>query len=288
VPTLKAIAQLKTIQAFTKPGIHLVFQDLARLATLVNTELQGNTDGVVITQGTDTIEETAFALQLMTTSQKPVVVTGAMRHPTSLSADGPANLEAAVRVAVSASAHNLGCVVVMNNEIHAARFVRKMHTGSLNAFQSPNIGPIGWIREGTVKVMATPKPTPTISVNHLDRKVLIVTTGLGEDGAIIAAAENAGYDGIVLAAAGAGHVSEQAATHIKGIANRLPVVLSSRAGSGDVFENTYGFVGSEIDLLKEGIIHAGSLDPTKARVLLTLLLCNSADQQDIRRAFAQF
>ena len=152
VPGLADIAKIDARSFRQLPGAHLQFDDLEALAATIRELSAAGQRGIVVTQGTDTIEETAFALDRLLDLDTPVIVTGAMRNPTLPGADGPANLLAAVQVAISDEARGLGCVVVMNDEVHAARFVRKTHTSSPAAFTSPAAGVIGWVVEGRVRV----------------------------------------------------------------------------------------------------------------------------------------
>jgi L-asparaginase len=266
----------------------LSFDDVVAVATAARDELAAGAAGVVVTQGTDTLEETAFALDLLVDDERPIVVTGAMRTPLDAGADGPANILAAVRVAASDSARGLGCVVVMNDEIHAARYVRKSHTTSPAAFISPNCGPIGWVAEGRVRV--TLRPAPLAARPGPPRgpvpPVAIVTMGLGDDGRLLDAVTSAGYAGLVVEAFGAGHVPASMVPRLAAVAADIPTVLASRTGAGALLTDTYGFPGSEGELLALGLVSAGALDARKARVLLSLLLAAGAGRDDVASAFA--
>ncbi len=265
------------------PGASLAFSDLLELAGKIETL---TVDGVVVTQGTDTIEETSYLLDLVTSGDMPIVVTGAMRNASMAGADGPANVLAAIRVAASAEARGTGCVVVFGEEIHAARWVRKTHSTSPTAFTSYP-GPIGYVAEDRVRILARPGDSPAIDPRSTSTPVhtAIYTVGLGDDGALLQALGDH-IDGLVVAAFGAGHVPTACVDPLTDLAKRMPVILATRTGSGPVLRQTYGFPGSESDLLARGLTSASTLDPVKARILLQLLLMTGADNNQITQAFS--
>ncbi|MGW2706898.1 asparaginase [Streptomyces sp. NPDC001340] len=267
------------------PGASLSFSDLLELATKVETLA---VDGVVVTQGTDTIEETAYLLDLITTSETPIVVTGAMRNASMAGADGPANVLAAIRVATSNEARGTGCVVVFGEEIHAARWVRKTHATSPTAFSSYP-GPIGYVAEDRVRIMTRPGASPKLDPRHatVPTRTAIATVGLGDDGTVLQAIGEH-VDGLVVAAFGAGHVPMACVDALTDLAKRMPVILATRTGTGPVLRQTYGFPGSEADLLSRGMISAGTLDPVKARILLQLLLMTSHHKEQVAESFSTF
>jgi L-asparaginase len=215
---------------------------------------------------------------------EPVVVTGAMRNPTVAGADGPANLLAAVQTAVSEQLRGVGCVVVMGDEIHAARHVHKMHSTSPGAFVSPDTGPIGRVVEGKPRLLMRPTAAPTYPVPAHGVRVGLVTACLGDDGALLHRL-SAGFDGVVVAGFGVGHVPVAFVAPLAKLASRIPVVLASRTGAGPVLRATYGFPGSERDLQDRGLINSGFLGPFKARILLYVLLAAGATRHEIVAAF---
>jgi L-asparaginase len=271
----------------SKPGASLSFGDLFSLAEAISAAVGEGFAGAVVIQGTDTIEETAYLLDLLVASDAPVVVTGAMRNPSLAGPDGPANILAAIRVAASGLARGLGCVVVMNDQIHAARWVAKAHTASPAAFVSPGFGPLGHVAEGQVHIpVRLRERSPHFGpVPRREVRVGLVTIALGDDGVLIEALGEH-VEGLVVAAFGAGHVPADTVTSLANLAARMPVVLASRTGAGPVHHHTYGFPGSETDLLARGLISAGYLAPLKARLLLRLLIACGADRADFRRTFA--
>lgn len=266
---------------------NLRFDDILALASQITASLQSGVDGVVVTQGTSTIEETAFALDLLVDSDRPVVVTGAMRNPTLEGADGRANLLSALRVARSPTAGGLGAMVVFNEEVHAARFVRKSHTSSPGAFVSPATGPIGWIVEDRVRVATRPPRFPSIPLtrNQSVPAVALLKMTLGDDGRLIDVIDKVGYAGLVIEAFGAGHVPADLVPSVQRLAEHVPVVLASRTGAGEVLQHTYGFAGGERDLLARGLLNAGYLDGPKARILLGICLGAGGDIGAVRSRF---
>ncbi len=280
-------SSVETLDFRRLPGASLSFEDLTELAEVVRERFAEGVDGIVVVQGTDTIEETAYLLDLYHTGLQPLVVTGAMRNPTLAGPDGPANVLAAVQTAASDSARNAGCVVVLADEIHAARRVRKTHSTAGSTFQSPNGGPLGYVVEGRPRLLnaiasriAVPPP-----VGRRLPRVALITITFGDDGLVVDALLDRA-DGAVIAGFGVGHVPHRLVDRLEELARRAPVVLASRTGAGSVLTETYGFPGSERDLLDRGLIPAGFLDPFKARVLLHALLAAGADHNMIRSAFA--
>ena len=287
VPEIAEFAEVSAVSFRQAASGELTVEDLVELAAEIERIVDGGAAGVVVTQGTDTIEETSFVLDLLVHREAPVVVTGAMRNPTLPGADGPANLLAAIQVAASDTARGLGAVVVLNDEIHAARFVRKTHTSNPATFRSAPVGPLGWISEDRVRVLLRPMGERKVTVpeDGGNPSVALYVVPLGDDGRLLPAIRQTGYDGLVVEAMGGGHVPSVMVEALEDLAREMPVVLASRAGTGEVLRSTYGFPGSEMDLLERGLIPAGLLDGRKARLLLTLLLRSGAAQEEIRSTF---
>jgi L-asparaginase len=246
-------------------------------------------DGAVVIQGTDTIEESAFLLDLLVAGDRPVVLTGAMRGADAPGADGPANLLAAARVAASPEARGLGTLVVLNYDIHAARFVQKSHTALPSAFLSPLAGPLGTMIEGRPRFYVRVARTPCLAAGAgPPEPVALVKTAMGDDTRLFGHLADMGYSGAVIEGMGAGHVHADAAPVLGELATRFPVVLASRVMTGPVFTDTYGYPGGEIDLIARGLIPAGCLSGLKARLLLSLVLRTTRDRQAIGDAFAAY
>lgn len=290
VPALAEVATIEAVSPFRLPGASLTIADLRSVAKLLNEHLAGDIAGAIVVQGTDTIEETAFALDLLVDSDKPVIVTGAMRAAEAPGADGPANLLAAAITAASPVASGLGTLVVLDDTIHAARFVQKGSTFLPSAFISPEAGPLGGVVEGEARIAVRVARRSVIAngVDGSDQPVALVTAALGDDGRMLATLPGLGYRGLVVAAMGAGHVPATWVPHLAELAATMPVVLGTRVASGPVFARTYGFPGSEIDLLRHGLIGAGALGGLKARLLLSLLLGSGVEDAHLREVFARY
>jgi L-asparaginase len=289
VPGLAADLTARPVTFRSVPSADLAFTDLADLAAEVDAAIAAGAAGAVITQGTDTLEEAAYLLDCLVTTTAPVVVTGAMRNAGQPGADGPANLAAALRVAASPLAADLGVLVVLNDEIHAARFVQKTHSTLPSAFRSPAAGPLGSVTEGRVAIPLVPRhraPAVALPAGRAFPPVTLIRLSLGDGPELLDWLAPPAAAGAVVEVFGAGHAAQRNAAALKRLAARMPVVFASRAGAGELFTSTAAYPGSEKDLIDGGLIPAGALDGLKARVLLTLLLAAGADRGRISRAFA--
>lgn len=290
VPGIEEVAAIRAETLALLPSPSLDESTVLGALAWAHSAVDDGATGVVITQGTDTLEEAAYLLDLWWDRPQPLVVTGAMRSPSAAGADGPANLLAAVRCAVAASARERGVLVVLDDQVHEARWVAKTDSMSTGAFRSPAFGPIGRYVEGEVLFGVAPQRVASLPVGPLpgrDPRVPLVTTYLGDDGHVLRALAATGVDGVVVAGFGAGHVSPPMAEAMGELAQTVPVVFASRTGSGPTGRAIYGYPGSETDLLARGAVGAGWLAPVKARLLLWALTATDATRTEVTEAFAR-
>jgi L-asparaginase len=289
LPQAAQFAELETCGLTMVPSGDLRLADVLAARSLIREAISAGAAGVVLTQGTDTLEETAYVLDLLTGWDEPVVLTGAMRPASLPGTDGPANLLAAIRVAASPAARGLGALVVLNDEIHAARHVRKRHTSSTATFGSPVSGPVGSVTEDRVRIahrlpgrlqVRLPDAPP-------DVRVALVTVSFDDDGRLLGGVPSLGYHGLVVAAFGGGHVPRWIVPVLAEVSARIPVVFASRTCAGELLRHTYGYPGSESDLISGGLIPAVSLDPAHAVVLLRLLLMAGVPRNQLAWCFEQ-
>lgn len=287
VPELEGIAEISAATLTKLPGASLTPTTVRSALEWAEKEVDRGSTGIVIAQGTDTLEETSFLAELYWRRPEPLVFTGAMRAPELPSADGPANLIAACRVASSSMFYNVGVVVVLNNEIHPATTVRKEHSTALDAFVSPSPGPLGEVIEGCVYRYRDADIVAQVSAPIAAPYVPLIESHVGDDGTTLRAVRAAGAAGVAIAALGVGHVSHSLAAEIENtVKSGVPVVVSSRAASGGTLQGTYGFEGSEIDLANRGALLTGFLDARKSRLLLWALLASGATVQEVTQRFA--
>ena len=287
MPEFKGLADIQILNFCNKPGPHILLSDVLELSqTIRRLFAQDQADGVVITHGTDTLEETAYALDLLLSCETPVICTGAMRTSSMISADGPANLFNAILTAADEKARGKGVMVVFNNEIHLAREVTKASATQLNAFRSPLFGPIGVIYGRSLQFVRSGGLREHIPVETITAQAELIKFTLGMSTILFEAMKDSSVDGLVIEASGVGHVSLEVAQAVKPIVESgKPVVLTSRCYESLVLEDNYAFIGSEKYLRQIGAIPAPGLSGPKARIKLILALSQTRNVQPIREIF---
>jgi L-asparaginase len=268
------------------PGPHVTPQIMWDLAQLINKRLEDPAiDGVVVTHGTDTLEETAYFLDLTVRGDKPVVMTGAMRNASELGFEGPANLRDSILCAASPAARGLGVLVCMNEQILAASEATKTHTEEAGTFQSPNFGPLGIVDMGRVLFYRRPIMRESIPATRVEDRVELFKIYCGADDRFIRYAVDTGAQGLVIEALGRGNVPPAAAQGIVYAREKgLPVIITSRALRGRVLD-AYGYEGAGKRLRQIGVIFGDFLNSQKSRIKLMLALGATHDAAQVQRYF---
>jgi len=286
VPGLDQIAEVAAMDFARLPGPHITPGRMLELSRVVASQLADErANGVVVTHGTDTLEETAYLLDLVLPSDQPVVLVGAMRNSSELGWDGPANLRSAVRVAVDPGVRGLGVLVVMNDQVLAASEATKTHAESLETFQSRDFGPLGIVDKDRVIMSRQRAAREHIPVTRLDERVELVKLSAGSDGRSIRHAIEDGARALVIEGLGRGNVPITALGEVeRAIQSGIPVVITSRCPRGRVLDS-YAYEGAGKQLTRWGAILGGLLPSHKARIKLMLLLGAGRTLDEIRRSF---
>ncbi|MNO62706.1 L-asparaginase [compost metagenome] len=280
VPQLREMAHLEVVTLGLLPSASLGFAALLEVLAWARGEVERGAQAVILTQGTDSLEETAYFLDLLWPFDAPLVMTGAMRAASQPGNDGPANLLAAAQVALAPGSRGRGVLVLMNDQVHCAARVRKTASLAMAAFESPGCGPIGDVVEGMVVYRQPAARRAVLPLPHrTEHRVALLEACLDADTALLQAVATLGYAGLVIAGFGAGHVSSCWAEVLDSLVPGLPVIVATRTGSGPTARASYGFAGAEIDLQTKGVHMAGQLCPRKCRILLWLLIGTGSQQQ---------
>lgn len=278
-----SMADIETVDLFNLPSPHMTEARMLELGQYIEKEAP-KYDGFVVTHGTDTLEETAYFLDLTLNLEIPVVLTGAMRSSNEIGADGLANLRSSILVASDDKSAHKGVMVVMNDEIHTAPHVTKTHTTNLATFQTPTFGPIGLISKNQVLYFQELLNHEYYPVKAVDKKVALLKAYAGMGPELFEAVDHAGFAGLVIEALGAGNLPPATLPAIdKFLTKGMPVVILSRAFNG-VTEDVYDYSGGGKQLRQKGIIFGQGISGVKARIKLTVLV-NAEDTPDIEKAF---
>ncbi|ABR48361.1 Asparaginase/glutaminase [Alkaliphilus metalliredigens QYMF] len=283
VTNIDRYAHIESINFSELPGPHMVPKLMFQLRNLVlETLSREEIDGIIVTHGTDTLEETAYLLDLTINSPKPIVVAGAMRNSSELGYDGPSNLAAAVCTAISPQSRCKGVLVVMNNEVNAASEVTKTNTLSLDTFKSLEFGPLGIVDNDQVIYHRNMVSRQFIETDEVNDQVDLIKCVAGMDDRFLKFSVDSGAKGIILEAMGRGNIPPAMIPGVEyAIKNNVAVVMISRCPTGRVLD-TYGYEGAGRHLRNIGVILGGSLPGQKARIKLMLALTVSADLLALR------
>ncbi|MEN6590279.1 MAG: asparaginase [Fervidobacterium sp.] len=286
IPGLHEIADVELFEFSNIPSPSMTPSLMWELAKKIDDLLENKGyDGAVVTHGTDTLEETAYFLDLVLRTEKPVVITASMRNISELSTDGPRNVLSSVMTAAADSSYGMGVLVCLNDEIHAAREVTKTYTSNVATFDSPGYGPLGIVDENSVIYFRKSLTREKIVTDRIEERVAIVKTFSGDDGSILKAVYKMGYKGIVLEGFGRGNVPPQLAQVVEEIINSdIPVVVTSRCFKGRVYP-IYGYLGGGADLRKRGAILSEHPLAQKARLKLMVVLGLTNDLEEVRKYF---
>ena len=284
VPGAESVAQIEVREFGRFPGPHMTIDRMWELRAVIREAAQAGAHGIVVTHGTDTIEETAYLLDRSLPTTTPVVITGAMRNSSELSWDGPANLLAAMQVAASADAHGRGAMVVMDERIVQGAEVVKTHTEEAGTFRSPNWGPLGIVDKGRVLFYRESRRKPALDPTAPAQPVDLVKIVAGADARLLEASLESGARGIVLEALGRGNVPPDVVSGVRRwIDAQLPVVVTSRSLRGRVLD-TYAYAGGGHELREMGVIFADHLTGQQARIELMLSLGVHGENTEAVRA----
>ena len=263
--------QVHTLDFFNLPSPHIKPKHMLALYQKIKEEA-ANYDGVVITHGTDTLEETAYFLDTMEIPRIPIVLTGAMRSSNELGSDGVYNYLSALRVASDDKATDKGVLVVMNDEIHAAKYVTKTHTTNVSTFQTPTHGPLGLIMKQEILYFKTAEPRVRFDLDRIEGLVPIITVYAGMTDELLDMLDWDKVDGLIIQAFGAGNIPKETAQKLESLLHKgIPVALVSRCFNG-IAEPVYAYQGGGVQLQKAGVLFVKELNAQKARLKLLIAL----------------
>ncbi|CAG9611744.1 putative L-asparaginase [Bacillus rhizoplanae] len=286
IPNLEEDIDLIVEDVFHLPSPHMTPNEMLQLQVMIDEKVKNdNVQGIVITHGTDTLEETAYFLDLTVQADVPIVVTGAMRSSNELGADGLYNFLSAVKVASSEEAKGKGVLVVLNDEIHCATNVTKTHTSNVATFQSPQYGPVGMVTKRGVVFHQALVHHEKYAVTQITKNVVVLKAYAGMDDTLLAAIEQLPVDGIIIEALGQGNLPPRTLPALQRlIAKDIPVVLVSRCFNG-IVQDVYSYEGGGKQLKNMGVIFTYGLNAQKARIKLLVGLEVTKEQIEIQAMF---
>lgn len=272
--------EVVSVDFLNLPSPHIQIDHMMMIYKKIREEAS-HFDGFVITHGTDTLEETAYFLDTMSIPQKPIVMTGAMRSSNELGSDGIYNYRTALRVAADEKSADKGVLVVMNDEIHAAKYVTKTHTTNVSTFQTPTHGPLGLVTKREILFFKAADKRVRFDLQAINGVVPIIKSYADMDTILLDALVEAPISGLVIEALGAGNLPPASISAIKKLINKqLPIVLVSRCFNG-IAEPVYAYDGGGIQLEELGVLFVKELNPQKARIKLLIAVNAGLNRQDL-------
>ncbi|WP_091483430.1 asparaginase [Gracilibacillus orientalis] len=277
---------IEEVNLFHLPSPHITPEHMLELSTFIQKEIATDLyNGIVVTHGTDTLEETSYFIDLCVKTSIPIVFTGAMRSSNEIGSDGLYNLLCALRVASNPKSCNRGVLVVMNDEVHTAQYVTKTSTSNVATFQSPQFGPVGIVTKQDVYFYQKRYHHETIHIQEITKNVLLLKAYAGMSNDLLDSIQPSHIDGLIIEALGQGNVPPVIVPAIKNfIKHDVTVLLVSRCYKG-IVQPTYQYEGGGRTLLEDGVIFANHLNGPKARLKLMLLLENNVSHHDLMKAF---
>lgn len=286
VPEIKSIANVDFLNYAMLPGPHMTPEHMLELSILVNQKISVEKyDGVVVTHGTDSLEETAYFLDLTYNQKAPVIFVGSMKNSTEFGWDGPENLIGAVITAISEESENRGVMVVMNNEIHSAAQVTKTSTHTLDTFKSKDFGPIGFVAHKKVQFYYNYTKRQYFNINHIESNIDLIKVACGMNDKFLKFSVDSGAKGIVLEGMGKGNIPPTMMPGIEyAMQKKVPIILVSRCLMGRAMDD-YGYAGAGRELTNMGVILGDNLPGQKARIKLMIALSYANDYKEIKNIF---
>lgn len=286
MPEVFDLADISIYDFGKYPGPHMTPELMHSLAGKIKEFLnKDEIDGIIVTHGTDTLEETAYLLDLSIKTPIPIVVIGSMKNSSEPDWDGPRNLKDAIHICLNNNCRDLGVLVCLNGEINAASEVTKTHTEDIETFHSLDFGALGFVEKGRVVLNRLPKKLETIETDNINTNVDLIKCYAGMNDKYFRFAADSGVDGVVVEAMGVGNVPPAAFEGIKYLVGKnVPVVLVSRCPAGETLD-IYGYPGAGKWLHKLGVIFADYLNGQKARIKMILALGLTTNQQELKRLF---
>lgn len=286
LPKATDIAHITTKHFSNIPSPHMTPEKMLELAQFIQRELTQDTyDGVVITHGTDTLEETAYFLQITLGAPVPIVLTGAMRSSNEVGSDGEFNLITALRVAKSEAARGKGVLVVFNGEIHSAFNVTKTHTSSVDTFKSVHFGNVGMVTKDHVLIYSQPATRQPKMIPSISKRVAVLKVVAGMEPDLLESVITLGYDGLVLEVLGQGNVPPSLLSALEHLVKEIPVVIVSRCFNG-IVQDVYSYDGGGKQLKEMGVIFSNGLNSQKARLRLLVELESGSSQSVMEHSFS--